>query len=360
MFQNPADGFCADRAHGSSGSARRRRERRLRSWLRHERMTVAAELSAALHHSRDGGREQYVGLRAQKSDSSAVVEEVENETHAALRGQISPPPGERPAPLAEVAAPQGSTVARCLVDGGPTLTVPVLAGRAGEAVDSSALSFLLSQSLLAEQEAKEAEELEANLAAREQQLLEEVERLRTSPTRGARGSPVEAAAAWWSLAKLASKKKKKSKRRRKKKLPRGDTRPRMVLPGRRLQRNTWFVSSTFLRQFSRSSSVRGTRTLFLRPLVSGSLFFCASRAEHTMWNFLGDPFQKRSHIQRFLVRLWILIASVYRGFWVISHRLYVKVDSDPSVRSLCVHTCLRRCGRGRARRRLQWVGRFCW
>ena len=119
----------------------------LRSWLRHERMTVAAELSAALHHSRDAGREQYVGLRAQKLDSSAAVEEVENEMHAALRGQITPPPGERPAPLAEVAAPQGSTVARCPVDGGPTLTVRVLAGRA--AVDSSALSFLLSQSLLA-------------------------------------------------------------------------------------------------------------------------------------------------------------------------------------------------------------------
>ena len=34
-----------------SGSARRRRERQLRSWLRHERMTVRVELAAALHHS---------------------------------------------------------------------------------------------------------------------------------------------------------------------------------------------------------------------------------------------------------------------------------------------------------------------
>ena len=33
------------------GSARRRRERQLRSWLRHERMTVRMELAAALHHS---------------------------------------------------------------------------------------------------------------------------------------------------------------------------------------------------------------------------------------------------------------------------------------------------------------------
>ena len=39
MFQNPADGFCADRALGSSGSAKRRRERRLRAVLRHERQT---------------------------------------------------------------------------------------------------------------------------------------------------------------------------------------------------------------------------------------------------------------------------------------------------------------------------------
>ena len=70
MFQNPADGFCADRAHGSSGSAKRRRERRLRAMLRHERQTVAMELAAALHHSRDGGRETYYGLRAPKTASS--------------------------------------------------------------------------------------------------------------------------------------------------------------------------------------------------------------------------------------------------------------------------------------------------
>ena len=64
-------------------------------------------------------------------------------------GQITPPP----APIAEVAAPQGPTVARCPVDCGPTLTLPVLAGRASR-WDSSALPFLLSQLLLAEQEAK--------------------------------------------------------------------------------------------------------------------------------------------------------------------------------------------------------------
>ena len=70
MIQNPADGFCAARDLGSSGSAKRRRERRLRSMLRHERQTVAMELAAALHHSRDGGLGTSVGLRAQKTASS--------------------------------------------------------------------------------------------------------------------------------------------------------------------------------------------------------------------------------------------------------------------------------------------------
>ena len=146
-----------------------------------------------------------------------------------------------------------------------TLTMPVLTGRAAELVDSSALSFLLSQSLLAEQEAKEAEELEANLVAREQQLLEEVERLRTSPVRGARGSPVEVDAAWW-FAKLASKKK-KAKRRRKKKLPRGGTRPRMVLPWETTSAQylvrLWYLFCVSLRDLllfvARTSPVRGAR-----------------------------------------------------------------------------------------------------
>ena len=53
-----------------TGAAKRRRERRLRSMLRHERQTVAMELAAALHHSRDVGPGTHVGLRAQKTASS--------------------------------------------------------------------------------------------------------------------------------------------------------------------------------------------------------------------------------------------------------------------------------------------------
>ena len=53
-----------------TGAAKRRRERRLRSMLRHKRQTVAMELAAALHHSRDVGPGTHVGLRAQKTASS--------------------------------------------------------------------------------------------------------------------------------------------------------------------------------------------------------------------------------------------------------------------------------------------------
>ena len=51
MFPNPADGLCADRAHGTVGAARRRRNRRLRAFLKHERMTVAMNLATIQHHS---------------------------------------------------------------------------------------------------------------------------------------------------------------------------------------------------------------------------------------------------------------------------------------------------------------------
>ena len=71
MIQNPADGSFADRAHGT-GSARRRRERQLRSWLRHERMTVRMELAAALHHSscRGAGPETCDAPRSQMTANS--------------------------------------------------------------------------------------------------------------------------------------------------------------------------------------------------------------------------------------------------------------------------------------------------
>ena len=92
------------RAERETGSARRRRERRLRSWLRHERMTVRMELAAALHHSayKDAGPETNDALRSQETVNSregAVFFELYDEDTAGWR-----PPclGEPPGPQARV------------------------------------------------------------------------------------------------------------------------------------------------------------------------------------------------------------------------------------------------------------------
>ena len=59
-------------AAGGTSSARRRRERRLRSWAKHERLSVAMALAEKLHHS------------ANRAD---LPKEEEVEQHYALRGQ---------------------------------------------------------------------------------------------------------------------------------------------------------------------------------------------------------------------------------------------------------------------------------
>ena len=51
MSQNLADGLCADRAPGTIGAARRRRDRRLRAFLKHERLAVAMNMATIQHHS---------------------------------------------------------------------------------------------------------------------------------------------------------------------------------------------------------------------------------------------------------------------------------------------------------------------
>ena len=56
------------------GAAWRRRQRRLRSMLRHERQTVAMELAAALHHSWGGGLGMNVGQWAHKTASAGPAE----------------------------------------------------------------------------------------------------------------------------------------------------------------------------------------------------------------------------------------------------------------------------------------------
>ena len=116
---------------GGTGSARRRRERRLRSLLRHVRLAVAMAVAEATHHS----------SRGQKT--ATVIREVEEQAaHGGLRAQKTPPPGARPGMLAEPGAQRSDPSRRhfsgdCL----PTLGLPVLAGASGEQVDSSSLQI---------------------------------------------------------------------------------------------------------------------------------------------------------------------------------------------------------------------------
>ena len=149
-------------------SARRRRERRLRSWWRHEALSVAAALATARHPS--AGPEVVTRREGQP-------EEVEVEQHDGLRAQTTPPPGTRPGvPLDPGPPVVGAVTVGYVAAPGPLLAPPVLAG--GDGLDEWTLAFLRQQTLLArEKEEAEAVEvaelakLEAKLAAAEERLL---------------------------------------------------------------------------------------------------------------------------------------------------------------------------------------------
>ena len=82
----------AGREDGGVGSARRRRNRQLRTFRRRELLTVRMELSSALHHS----AQQVEGPRDREV----------HEKDDGPRAQKRPLPGTRPAPLAEVVGSQ--------------------------------------------------------------------------------------------------------------------------------------------------------------------------------------------------------------------------------------------------------------
>ena len=144
----------AARDAGSAGSARRRRERRLRSMLRHDRQTVAMNLAAALHHSRDIGPGVYDGLRAQVTLSSG--EEVEYVTHSSPRALKTPPSGERLGLLPEHSPQRSDRTARHSSGAAPSLSPPALQAAADDAVDHSSLAFLLNVALHQNKDEEEA------------------------------------------------------------------------------------------------------------------------------------------------------------------------------------------------------------
>ena len=92
----PAVSFTAD----SDVDAKRRRERHLRSWLRHMRLTVAMELSAALHHSRGVGPLPHATTEAstQTVDHAAPAQVVEYTSPAPAVNAAFAPVNEYVAP----------------------------------------------------------------------------------------------------------------------------------------------------------------------------------------------------------------------------------------------------------------------
>ena len=171
--------FMWSQANGEhTGAARRRRERRLRQFLRQERLSVAMALAESNHHSAPRGTEDGQGL----GEWSA--------RRTTSQGYWTPPLPQTAATVGYVAAP------------GPLLVVPSLAG--GDSVDGTALRFLLKQTLALQKEEEEER--------RRKELEEEDRSARESLERAQRF-----------LDRAASKRKRK--KRKKKKLPRAP-RPR--------------------------------------------------------------------------------------------------------------------------------------
>ena len=145
------------------GAAKRRRDRQLRAFRRHELLTVRMELAAALHHS------------AQRVEAPREVEE--HETYVGLRAQMPPPPGTRPAALREPGLQLVVEHAASPCSSWVPLSSPALGGDCS--LDRATVSFIVHMAVEAQAELdrrKRREEEEAKKAKEakesEKQLLE--------------------------------------------------------------------------------------------------------------------------------------------------------------------------------------------
>ena len=123
-----AEFSCRPRQVDGDGAAKRRRLRRLRSWLRHEQQTVAAVLATVTHHSFGKVGTTHAALWGQKQGTRTVQGE-EHELYHTAKFRTTPlPTGGRPAPLPEVAGWQGRLEQHVLEDLGSMqiLDLPVL------------------------------------------------------------------------------------------------------------------------------------------------------------------------------------------------------------------------------------------
>ena len=239
--------------HGElTGAAARRQVRRLRSWLRHERQTVAMVLAEACHHSsgtfpptlkerRMAGQDAYEALRGQKTARTAGLHSDE---------LVEPGVQGRAVTVGYVAA-----------------RVPTLAGHRltsdDDGVDGRTVRFLLKQSLT--EKKKEWEEERRRLV---QESVEQV-RARVDPENAARHA-----------ASSSTGKRRKRKKRKKKKLPRGSSRSL----ARRRQRQ-WYVCKA---GFPGDVILRAVLpSVVVRPEMLGIMASMNQKDNTTLVDYLG-------------------------------------------------------------------------
>ena len=165
--------------------------------LRHERQTVAVELAAALHHSRDGGRETYNGLWAPKTASLGGRPGVLTEPKP--QGQERP----RTFPRRSQVAPEPR---------------PLLHLGVGEVHDGPLVSFLFQRALLERREEEEAKKMSVH-----EEAAATLERARL-----------------WAEQKEKRRKRKKRKKRRLPRTSSGPSRCRARLRPRQRHAPGWF------------------------------------------------------------------------------------------------------------------------
>ena len=125
----------------------RRRERRLRSWLRHERMTIAAPLAEAHHHS---------------------APKVRAVPYSAPRSQKTRRGWERPGALKDPGPPWVEAVTVSYVPAGVLLlSTPALADTAADIVDTRTVAFLLSLALKVKKEEERQKDEEEDKKVKE-------------------------------------------------------------------------------------------------------------------------------------------------------------------------------------------------
>ena len=257
-------------------AAQRRRQRRLRSMLRHEQQSIRMALATVMHHSYKVHTE-YGAPRSQTTATRASEGEV-HEQHVGLRAQKRPLPGTRPAPLSEVSEPQvGAVTVGYVAALVPLLSTPSLADTMADQVDDRAVDIL--QFAL-----KKKEEVEER--RRQEEVAEHERRMRVLDRRIAADEQLtpEESYAWRAWAGHLPGGKRKRKKRRKKKTPRASSHSSLRRAHRRQRQ--WYVLAGFagydtpLAVFPSIVDVRGDST--------GAVLGHSDTRCCTVWCFWSD------------------------------------------------------------------------